>query len=200
MKKMITAALALLMWAATATGCRDDARSWAESRAWAPEGFALALHESVDAERFRDQYTRNRELWDAVFVWLRDTRLDTLPVGEVQLPGFGDRCVLRLTEGPTRAPETPQRLEYHKKYVDLQLNRTGSELIAWARPEATTTVTEYDPARDVEFVTTASPVEYFRSSPERFFIFFPTDYHLPSIHDGDPQSVKKLVVKIEYLP
>ncbi len=200
MKKLATTILILALSAVAATA-QNDARTWVGERSWAPGGFTLKLHDPIDAGQFRDQYLRNREVWDAVFLYLRDTRLDTLSVGERRLPGLGDRVVLRLTEGPTRPKENLQRLEYHRKYIDIHINRTGSELIAWARPaeSETTTVTEYDAGRDVGFCTTSVPVNYHRSTTDGMFILFPSDYHLPSIHDGESGSVKKLVIKIEYL-
>lgn len=197
MKKWV-ATIAISLSAATLAA--QDARTWVENREWAPEGFALTLHESVDAEQFYEQYQKNREVWDAVFAFMRDTRLDTLSVGERPLAGFGDRCLLRVTEGRTKPGEEPQRLEHHKRYIDLQYNRTGSEQIAWAGPEGATLVTEYDPVRDVAFYTTNGPVAYYRSTPDRFFLCFPSDYHMPSLNDGEMQTVKKLVVKIEYVP
>jgi YhcH/YjgK/YiaL family protein len=197
MKKGI-ATLILGLSAATLTA--QDARQWVENRVWAPDGLTLSLHESVDAETFYDQYQKNREVWDAVFLFLRDTRLDTLSVGERPLAGFGARCLLRITEGRTKPGETPQRLEHHKKYIDLQYNRTGSEQIAWAGTEGATLVTEYDPVRDVAYYTTDRKPEYYRSTPDRFFLCFPSDYHMPSLQDGEVQTVKKLVVKIEYVP
>ncbi len=200
MKKLFATAIILSL--AACGPAAKDARKWVDDRKWAPEGFALTLHESVDAEEFYDQYAKNREVWDAVFTFMRDTRLDTLSVGERPLPGFGrERCFLRISEGPTKPGETPQPLEHHKKYIDLQYNRTGSELIAWAEStEGATLVTEYDPVRDVAYYTTPGKLNYYRSTPDVFFLCFPSDYHMPSLPDGEVQSVKKLVVKIEYLP
>lgn len=199
MKKLIVTALMLVVSASTLMA--QSAQKWVEDRSWAPRGFTLKLHESVDADQFRDQYRRNRELWDAVFTYMRDVKLDTLSVGEIPLPGFDrERCFLRVTEGPTRPGATPQPLEHHKKYIDLQYNRTGSEMIAWApTTEGATVSTPYDPVRDVEYYVSPRPLEYYRSTPDLFFLCFPSDYHMPSLPDGEVASVKKLVIKIEYL-
>ena len=198
MKRIIVAGLFLFL--STGILSAQDAGNWVKSRTWAPKGFPLALHESVDAAQFQTQYEKNREVWDAVFLFLCNTRLDTLSVGERPLPGFDrERCFLRMTEGMTKEAETPQRLEHHKKYIDLQYNRTGSEQIAWASPEGAILITEYDPVRDVAYYT-SDRVTHYRSTPDLFFLCFPSDYHMPSLHDGGVQSVKKLVVKIEYIP
>ncbi len=198
MKKLIFSTMALF---ALATGVQaQDAAAWVTSRAWAPAGFALNVHESVNAQEFYDQYQKNREVWEAIFTFMRDTKLDTLSVGERPLNAeLGDRCVLRVTEGNTKPMPTEAPLfEHHKKYIDLQYNRTGSEVIAFTWPGYAVEVSDYNPVRDVQYYTALEMVSY-QSTPDLFFLCFPSDYHMPSLNDGTQQRVKKLVVKIEYV-
>jgi biofilm protein TabA len=90
------------------------------------------------------------------------------------------------------------KLETHRKYVDIQLLLSGSEVIE-IFPKRTLTVSEpYNPARDVEFYE--KPDEAHAKvtlHPGQFLVFFPDDAHMPCLMAGaSPDPVKKVVVKI----
>ena len=42
----------------------------------------------------------------------------------------------------------------------------------------------YDPAKDVEFMTVKQTSSY-EATPDKFFIFFPSDIHRPSVKIGE---------------
>ena len=51
-------------------------------------------------------------------------------------------------------------------------------------------LTPYDPAKDIEFMTVNESNSY-KATPERFFIFFPSDIHRPSVKIGENSQVRK---------
>ena len=97
----------------------------------------------------------------------------------------------------TRAREAA-KLETHRKYVDIQILLSGSEIID-VYPKHTLKVSEpYNPERDAEFyhVPTVTPIRV-TLTPGRFVVLFPDDAHMPTLNVGlVPQEVKKVVVKV----
>jgi YhcH/YjgK/YiaL family protein len=57
-------------------------------------------------------------------------------------------------------------------------------------------VVPYDETKDLEYMTVKDGVEY-KASPERFFLFFPSDIHRPSLTVNGNSPVKKIVVKVK---
>ena len=89
------------------------------------------------------------------------------------------------------------KLEYHKKYIDIQLLLLGKEQIIYAPREGLSEVIPYNAERDYgmdrleEGKGTALAMEV-----GNFAVFFPGEGHEPCV--GDPESsVIKAVVKLQ---
>jgi biofilm protein TabA len=176
------------------TWTMEKASTWVSSGAWT-NGLKLKLHESADALEFAKQYHRNKALWDKAFAFLRDTRLETLTPGRVDLEGTN--AYASVTEGPTKALEAT-KWEAHRKYIDLQYVITGKEQMGIA-PLSKARVTEaYDEAKDVLFgeVPTAES-KFYVAQPGTFFLFFPKDAHRPAVKADGSDTDKKVVIKIK---
>lgn len=168
------------------------ARKWVESGVW-QNGFSVLPDMSVNVEEFYSQYSKNRELWEAMFKFLAETDLKNLPVGNHDI--VKDRCWITVSEYLPRMSENV-KVESHRKFIDLQYTLKGNEMMGLARnPEV---LMEYNEKRDVAFWT-SDDITYYKAGPETFFLFFPSDLHQPSVRDdGAEEMSRKVVVKIEY--
>ena len=91
----------------------------------------------------------------------------------------------------------PDKLEYHRKYIDIQLLLAGREEFYYAPLDGLETVMEYDPEKDCGFARIPAPEAGTKFVLERgsFVLLLPEEGHLPGV--GDPSShVVKAVVKI----
>ena len=196
MKKiMFMLAAAFIAVAALTSGkpASADSRKWMESGEW-NNGWNVAVHPSVNADEFYGQYTKNKELWDTLFSYLATLDLDSLPVGRIDLvPG---RCWIKMSEYTPRAAEDVN-IEQHHNFIDLQYTLRGNEKMGYGHDVRVKH--EYNPKKDVAHFN-ADSVDWYVAGPEAFFLFFPTDYHQPSVRLTDEPGVsRKLVCKIEYL-
>lgn len=197
MKKIVYMLAAASLAAASLTSSRPagdaEARRWMESGVW-DNGWHVAVHPSVNPDEFYGQYTKNKELWDTMFSYLATLDLDSLPTGRIDLvPG---RCWIKMSEYTPRE-ENDVNIEQHHNFIDLQYTLRGEEKMGYACD--VTVKNEYNPKKDVAHFNSDS-VDWFVAGPEAFYLFFPTDYHQPSVRTSDNPGVsRKLVCKIEYI-
>lgn len=189
----------LLLLIAIMTSMNIDAQNhckacdWLASGVWA-NGFKTAPDKSVNAKEFKEQYTKNKELWDKVFTFLANNDLESLPVGTTDIEK--GRAWVTVSEYVPN-PAEKQKIESHRRFIDLQYTLRGNEKMGLARDKDPGVLMEYNDKREVAFWTSKN-IEYFKAGPETFFLFFPSDLHQPSVLDGEPVKSKKIVVKIEY--
>lgn len=92
---------------------------------------------------------------------------------------------------PKRQEEA--RLEAHRRFIDVQIPLTGTEVIGYTPTSACTDVSmPYDEKRDLIFYGDSIQT-YLTIKPGMFAIFFPEDAHAPGI---TPTGVRKVVAKI----
>jgi len=117
------------------------------------------------------------------------------PDGTVEIEGRNVYAIVQSyeTKNETGAP----RFEAHRKYIDIQFLLSGSELMGWA-PLSSLSVSEaYNAEKDIMFGSvpdSASAFTFFRAG--QAIILFPSDAHAPGLAKGQPQAVKKVVIKI----
>src|SRR3990170_1309847 len=89
------------------------------------------------------------------------------------------------------------KLEYHKKYIDIQYVASGEEVIGWAPAEEITVTEAYDADKDICFGTVPkgkiTPV-YMRAG--QVAVLYPEDGHAPRLAAGESSHVLKVVVKV----
>ncbi|MCM1093337.1 MAG: YhcH/YjgK/YiaL family protein [Lachnospiraceae bacterium] len=192
---VLGASLLLAMTAGAQSQCKKSDcphHSWMESNVW-NNGWNVAAHSSINAKEFHEQYEKNREVWDAMFAYLAKIDLDTLSLGRIDIvPG---RCYIKMSEYVPRESEKVN-IEQHHNWIDLQYTLSGNEKMGYAKD--VTVKHEYNPKKDVAHFNSDN-VTYYKAGPEAFYLFFPTDYHQPSVIDGEPVTSRKLVCKIEYV-
>ena len=124
--------------------------------------------------------------------YLRKTDLNGLTGGIHEIEG---RDIYAFVNTFTTRDREEARFEVHRKYIDLQVLAHGAETIYYAlsgdlRPE-----TEYDPEKDILFLSGETRLVLpFRTG--EFCLFHPHDAHMPCCHLEGRQQVKKVVIKI----
>ena len=132
-----------------------------------------------------------------------DTALDfiagaRLPLdnGSTLLP-HGVKAIVSEYETKER---NPKGYEAHLKYADVQFLLAGSELLRCCPLEFLTPATDYDAAGDCRFYDEPSapgaPSVALRLGSGYFAVVFPDDAHIPQLAVGEPEGVKKVVVKV----
>lgn len=82
---------------------KEQCTDWVESGAWR-NGFEKAdAHESVNAVDFYEQYSKNKEQWNAMFKWLEDT--DLLAISAEKYPIEGTTLVASVEDSQNRPLE-----------------------------------------------------------------------------------------------
>jgi biofilm protein TabA len=154
-------------------------------------GLKAQPHESVDKVEFARQYNANKDLWDAAFAYLKNTNLQTLPVGKYTI--VPDKVTVSVTEDSTKNFEKTT-WESHRKMVDIQYIVRGEEKMGIAPVSTAKVIRPYDEKRDAANYEVEG--NYYVSTPDKFFIFFPTDAHRPNITTGGNKPDKKIVIKV----
>ena len=103
----------------------------------------------------------------------------------------GDEVFFNLQEYETKSV---QKLEAHKKYIDIQVVAVGEEYMGYTNIENTTVSEEYDEKRDVMFLN--GSVDKVKADNKTFLIFYPEDAHMPALSINENKWVKKAIFKI----
>lgn len=179
--------------AISSASAQTDAKKWFESRAYL-NGLKLIPHESIDAKEFARQYTANKDQWDKVFAYMKNTDFEKIPAGKYLIPGT--TLSASVSEGPTK--DFDKTLwESHRKVIDLQYVVQGAEKIGIAPVAKAKVTVPYDETKDAANYDTDGPV--YTALPGTFFLFFPTDAHRPVIKADGFSRDKKIVIKINYI-
>lgn len=170
-----------------------EAKAWMEGREWS-NGWDVIADPSCNAVEFATQYAKNKELWDKMFTYLRDTDLDTLEVSKhILVP---DELWIVIQENEPKTKED-MRIEAHKNMIDLQYTFQGNEIYGVCKTG--TPNVEYNPVKDVTFYDTDEEIQYTPADPGRFFLYFPGELHQPSVRGCEPPvKTRKVVGKIRY--
>ena len=117
------------------------------------------------------------------------------PDGEVPL--IGDRMLARIMSYETKTPEQAV-LEAHRRYVDIQIVLSGSEIIEWFPRRTLTVSTPYTDKAEAEFYTRPAPGPVrITLTPGMFVVLHPDDAHMPALQtNGRPEPVRKVVIKV----
>ena len=128
------------------------------------------------------------------FAFLQKAVAENLPVGRYEIDG--DNVFAFIQEYDSK---TESAFETHKNFIDIQFVSSGVEVIEVADISKMTESIPYNPEKDVTFYE-----DYDKSSVSiieagAYGIFFPWDAHKPGLAlNGNPDAVKKIVVKIRY--
>lgn len=138
------------------------------------------------------KYSSLHPLFARAVEYIRETNLDVIEDGKIDIEGDRLRAIVTNKKGMTEA-ESTAKFECHDKHIDIQICIRGTEKIGWKpRADCKDQKGEYNPDKDVAFYNDA-PDTFFELKDGQFGIFYPEDVHAPMIGDG---LIKKMVIKV----
>lgn len=132
--------------------------------------------------------------WTAAFDFLKTLTPDS-ETGKRLIQGSD---LFAGVDGYSTKTRADAKLETHRKYVDIQVLLSGTEVIEIFPKNGLTVSEPYHSGKDAEFYE--KPAEEHAKvilKPGQFLVFFPDDAHMPCLMAGSsPEPVKKVVFKI----
>jgi YhcH/YjgK/YiaL family protein len=182
-------------------GCSPDPSEWNEEQLnkWFDNGewlngWNVKPDSSMNRREFAVSYFKHKDRWDKAFTFLKSNDLSGLEIKKYDIDG--DNVYAPVSEYMTKNEEDA-KFEVHRKYIDIQYVISGVEQMSVAPlSQKKETLAEYNEAKDIEFMTVNESSTY-KATPDKFFIFFPSQIHRPSVKLDDNSKVKKIVVKVK---
>jgi YhcH/YjgK/YiaL family protein len=166
---------------------------WFEKGEWL-NGWNITPDISINRKEFAVSYFKNKERWDKAFIFLKSNDLSKLEIKRYDIEG--DMLYASVMEYVTKNEEDA-KYEAHRQYIDIQYVIDGIEEMGVAPLSSMKEVTiPYDASKDVGFMTVKEG-KFYNATPDRFFIFFPSDIHRPGLKVGQNSQLKKIVVKVK---
>lgn len=171
------------------------AKKWLKKGEWR-QGFEAAdPHESVNIVDFYLQYQRNPEQWTALFKYLSNTDLLALEKGKHAIPGSN---LTISVEDSENGPLEKRNSESHYNNIDFQYCVKGTERFGIIDHVTSTPKDKYK--KDViHYNYDKERALFYDSTPDKFFIFFPGDWHIAKVNnDTEDQVIRVCVIKVEW--
>jgi biofilm protein TabA len=126
------------------------------------------------------------------FRFLRElSARDDLPDGRIECDGDSLFAMVVCGTGKTA---DKVRNETHRRYIDIQFTKDGSDRIGWMPVTECRHPQGYNAEKDVEFYTDI-PSAWIEVGTGQFAMFFPADAHAPMANAGI--ELKKIIIKVE---
>lgn len=172
------------------------ARQWVKSGVWRHDFHKADPHPSVNIPEFYQQYEKNPAQWRALFRWLADTDLLAIAAGKHPIPGTQ---LVASVEDSKNSPLEKRESESHYHHIDFQYVVSGTERFGIIDHETATPKDQYKPDV-VHYNYDVNRTRFYDSTPNKFFIFFPGDWHIAKIeNDGYNQDIRVIVIKVDYI-
>lgn len=147
-----------------------DYTYWVLQKEWS-NGFKALPDVSTNLAEFYSQYHKNKAQWDAVFLWLAQTDLQTISAGKYSIPNTD---LYASVEDGVNEPLDKRGSESHYHHIDLQYVVKGTERFALLHHDTSYSNKAYVPDI-IGYSYDVSKAMFIDSTPERFFLFFPSD-------------------------
>ena len=172
------------------------AQKWIKTDHWR-QGFTLAdPHRSVNITEFYEQYKKNPKQWQALFEWLAKTDLLAIPKGKHPIEGTS---LVASVEDSQNGPLEKRRSESHYHHIDFQYVVKGTERFGIIDHNTSKANCPYKPDV-IHYDYELSRAHFYDSRPDKFFIFFPNDWHIAKVaNDTDDQTIRVIVIKVDYI-
>lgn len=152
---------------------------------------------STDKKQLAEQYSKNTEAWDAVIEWISTHDVKTLPAGTYYAHmANGDSVLIKIQDATTRGFS---RIEGHREKIDFQWTIEGTEVYHVMGMQQVSDSTEYNAKKDVQYFNLKSGEEQvLTSTPDKVYVFFPSDPHRALLYADEPKPIRKVVAKIPF--
>jgi YhcH/YjgK/YiaL family protein len=172
----------------------SSAQSWYDAGTWR-HGFTPKGFDGLDVEEFHAQYLKNPAMYDSIFTWLATIDPVQIPAGKSVMTW--SHALANVQDLELR-PTEKCKIEQHRDHIDLQWDVTGTERYGLVRDTSLLEpINKYKV--DVQNFKCSTDFRRIDSAPDRFFLFFPSDYHQACEIATKAETVRKIVVKIEYI-
>jgi YhcH/YjgK/YiaL family protein len=173
----------------------EQINDWFNSSIWVKD-FSKKVDSSINKKEFVKQNVLNSKSWTAAYKFLKENDLVTMPVGKYDLADDGTYAT--VTDYLTKDADTAF-FEAHRRYIDIQYVAKGKEFIRLTTLDLPLIIHQpYIDKKDIEFFSKKESKQLL-ATPEVFFVFFPSDAHMPCLKVKDNAFVRKIVVKIPYV-
>lgn len=174
---------------------RCEATQWTLLRSWS-NGFKALPDVCTNLKEFKEQYHKNQPQWDAMFKWLATHDLQNIAAGKHPIEGT---TLVVSVEDSENGPLEKRGSESHYHHIDFQYVVKGTERFGLLDNASSTPNSTYKP--DVmHYDYDVNKTMFIDSTPERFFLFFPNDWHIAKINtDKESQTIRVIVVKLDYI-
>ncbi len=173
----------------------SDALTWTLGRSWS-NGFNALPDVSTNLDEFQSQYVKNQAQWDAMFQWLVTHDLTEIPMGKYPIEGTS--LVASVEEGEN-GPLEKRRSESHYHHIDFQYVVSGTERFALLDHDTSYPNCAYKPDV-IHYDYDVEKAVFIDSTPERFLLFFPSDWHIAKVAtEQESQQIRVIVVKLDYV-
>lgn len=177
------------------------AAKWVKKGEW-KNGFTKAVPaDNVNLVEFYIQYQRNPEQWKALFKWLQENDLLSVPSGRIPIPGT--ELTVSVEDSENWCSEQDLRAgkgsESHQQKIDFMYVVKGTEGFCRLDHETSTPNNTYTLEKDrLEYKFDADRLERFNSVPGTFNIMFPCDWHIAKVKTQESnQKLRVLVIKMK---
>lgn len=174
------------------------AAKWMKKGEW-KNGFTKAVPApTVNVTEFYIQYHKNPQQWKALFEWLENIDLLTIPGGRQTIPGTSLTVSVEDSENWCSDADLKdgKGSESHWEKIDFMYVVKGKEGFCRLDHETSTPKAPYKPDR-LEYIFDSNRLQRFESIEGTFNIFFPCDWHIAKVKTSeDSQKLRVLVVKM----
>lgn len=194
MKYVLVFAVLLLLAGAGMKMKAQNSREWVLGKSWS-NGFDALPEVCTNLDEFKSQYEKNREQWDAMFSWLASHDLTAIPAGKH--PIEGTNLTVSVEDSKNDVLEK-RRSESHREHIDFQYVVKGQERFGLIDHATSKPNSPYKPDV-IHYDYDKDKAMFIDSTPQRFFLFFPDDWHIAKIAtDKEDQNIRVIVVKLDY--
>lgn len=172
-----------------------EAKAWLKKGEWRQGFTAAEPHESVNIVDFYMQYKKNPEQWTKLFQYLAKTDLLSLPKGKHPIEGSD---LVISVEDSENGPLEKRNSESHYQNIDFQYCVKGVERFGIIDHVTSTPKDRYK-VDVIHYNYDKERTLFYDSTPDRFFIFFPGDWHIAKVNnDTDNQKIRVCVIKVRW--
>ena len=129
----------------------------------------------------------------AALDFLTATNLDKVPVGQ-QIQILGSKVTGSASESQTTPRDPSRQFEAHRRFIDVHYVVCGTECMGYANLDDLEVTKPYQDADD--YLLLDGPGDFVNVHSGMFAIFMPQDAHMPGLAAGDPQPLRKIVIKV----
>ena len=173
------------------------AHVWLNTGVWRHDFQKASPHRSVNICEFYMQYSKNTSQWTALFRWLADTDLLTIPAGKYPIVGT---TLVASVEDSQNGPLGKRNSESHYHHIDFQYVVKGVERFGIIDHLTSVPKDMYKPDV-IHYNYNVTKTRFYDSNPKEFFLFFPSDWHIAKIESpkSKDQNIRVVVVKVDYI-